>query len=78
MKWFESLARQKINDFVWFELDSLPWHLSYCFSADNNSSVILNNTLDYVKYWSEVLAMTNGESFFSLLLKFHDSLISHD
>ena len=76
--WFKSLAAQRINSQVWFQLDGLPWAPSYTFN-EGKTAVSLNTTLNDV-WWPKVLKLTGSRNFrmpFSLRITKGEGAISH-
>lgn len=59
LQWFKALAAQRVNTFVWFELDELPWAPTARFNAER-TAVTLNTSLHEV-WWPKVLALSGSQ-----------------
>ena len=58
---FRSLAAQRINTQVWFQLGDLPWHPTYSFNAAR--TVVSLNTAAHDIWWPKVLELTGSKAW---------------
>ena len=68
---FKSLAAQRINSQVWFQLGDLPWHPTYSFNAARTAVSL--NTLAHDRWWPKVLELTRSQAWH---LPFSERVIS--